>query len=228
MTAPAALALAAEPRSQRGRHVHALRRRGRVPGVLYGHNVTPQALDVDARTLQRVWRSAGSSHLVDLSLDGGRARKVLIRELQVDPRTASLVHVDLFAVNLREKLTVDVPVIAIGESPAVTVEKVGVLQQILNTLKVECLPGDIPAQLTVDISELVAVDDGIHISEVELPQGVTLATGVNPEELVLKVAPVRVAVEEEEEAAAAEEEAEEGAAEEGAAASGPEPSAEGE
>lgn len=228
MSAPATLALAAEPRSERGRHVHALRRRGRVPGVLYGHNVQPQTLEVDARTLQRVWRSAGSSHLVDLTLNGGRARKVLIRELQIDPRTAGLVHVDLFAVNLREKLTVDVPVVPLGESPAIEVEKVGVLQQILTTIKVECLPGDIPAQLTVDISGLVSVDDGIHISEVELPQGVTLAPGVNAEELVLKVAPVRVAIEEEEEAAAEEGE-EEGAAEEGATAeASPEASAEGE
>lgn len=223
MASPSSLALPASPRSELHRHAHALRRRGMVPGVLYGHNVSPQALSVEARTLQRVWRAAGSSNLVDLTVEGGRARKVLIRELQVDPRTANLVHVDLFAVNLREKLTVDVPVVPVGESPAVAVEKVGVLQQLLTTLKVECLPGDIPAQLTVDVSGLAAVDDGIHISEIELPQGVVLAPGVNAEELAVKVAPVRVAVEEEEEAAPEEAAAEEGAeAEAGPEASGSE------
>ena len=206
------LALPAAPRSEHGRHAHVLRRHGRVPAVLYGHNVQPQSLSVDARTLQRVWKSAGRSHLVDLTLDGGRPRKVLIRELQINPRTADLVHVDLFAVNLREKLTVDVPVVAVGESPAVAVEKLGVLQQILNTIKVECLPSDIPAQLSVDVSGLLAVDDGVHVGQVPLPEGVALASGVNPDELVLKVAPVRV-VSEEPEAAP-----EEGAAEEGAAA----------
>lgn len=210
------LALPAAPRTEHGRHAELLRRQGRVPAVLYGHNVQPQALSVDARTLQRVWRSAGHSHLVDLTLDGGRPRKVLIRELQINPRTAGLVHVDLFAVNLREKLTVDVPLVPVGESSAVTVEKAGVLQQILTTLKVECLPSDIPAQLNVDISGLLAVDDGVHVSEVPLPQGVALASGVNADELVLKIAPVRVAVEEPEAV-------EEGAAEEGAA---PEPGAE--
>lgn len=225
MAASTALTLSAKPRTELHRHAHALRRRGLVPGVLYGHNVEPQTLEVDARTLERVWRTAGRSHLVDLTLDGGRPRKVLIRELQVDPRSAGLVHVDLFAVNLREKLTVDVPVVPTGESPAVAVEKLGVLQQILTTIKVECLPGDIPAQLTVDVSGLLAVDDGIHISDLELPQGVALAPGVNADELVLKVAPVRVAVEEEEAAA----EAPEGEAEEGAAAeAGPEASSEGE
>ena len=205
------LALPATPRTEHGRHAELLRRQGRVPAVLYGHNVQPQALSVDARTLHRIWRSAGHSHLVDLTLDGGRPRKVLIRELQINPRTADLVHVDLFAVNLREKLTVDVPLVPVGESPAVSVEKVGVLQQILTTLKVECLPSDIPAQLSVDISGLLAVDEGVHVSDLPLPEGVTLASGVSPDELVLKIAPVRVVAEEPEAA-------EEGAPEAGAEA----------
>ena len=215
------LTLAAAPREERRRHVAPLRRRGLVPGVLYGHNVEPQALEVDAKTLRRVWRRAGSSNLVDLTFEGARPRKVLIRELQIDPRSAGLVHVDLFAVNLLEKLTVDVPVVPVGESPAVTIDKAGVLQQVLQTIKVECLPGDIPAQLTVDISGLVAVDDGVHISDLELPAGVVLAAGVNADELVLKVAAVRVTADEAEEAPA------EGAAEEGAGAEA-EASAEGE
>ena len=191
--------------------MRALRRKGLVPAVLYGHRVEPQSLSIDRRRLQRVWHRAGHSNLVDLVLDGGRPRKVLIRELQVDPRTAAPLHVDLFAVNLREKLTVDIPIVPVGESPAVTVDKAGVLQQIMSTLKIECLPGDIPAQVTVDISGLVAVDDGVHVRDVPLPEGVALATGINADELVLKVSPVRVAAEEEAEEAAAEAAPEEGA-----------------
>jgi large subunit ribosomal protein L25 len=201
------LELSASRRTVTGKHVHALRREGLIPAVLYGHNVEPVALSIDGRRLQKVWHRAGRSHLVDLLLDGGRPRKVLIRELQVNPRTAKFQHVDLFAVNLREKLTVDVPVIAVGEAPAVSEQKIGVLQQIMATVKVECLPGDIPAQLTVDISGLNNIDDGIHLRELPLPEGVTLAHGLDPDELVIKVAPIRVAeVEEEEEAAEAAEE----------------------
>ncbi len=192
------LELSASIRSETGRHVHAVRRRGQVPAVLYGHNVEPQALSIEARSLQRVWHHAGHSHLVDLALDGGRARKVLIRELQVNPRTTQLMHVDLFAVNLREKLTVEIPLIPIGESPAVSEFKLGVLQQIITAVKVECMPGDIPALLNVDISGLVEIDQGIRLGEVPLPERVVLATGVDPDELVLKVAQVRVAVEPEE------------------------------
>ena len=210
------LELSASVRTETGRHVHAVRRRGEVPAILYGHNVEPQKLAIEARALRKVWHSAGHSHLVDLALDGGSARKVLIRELQVNPRTTELMHVDLFAVNLREKLTVEIPLIPVGESPAVSELKLGVLQQIITSVKVECMPGDIPAQLNVDISGLMDIDQGIRLAEVPLPERVTLATGVDPDELVLKVAQVRVAAEPEElEAAAAEgEEAE--AAEEGA------------
>jgi large subunit ribosomal protein L25 len=192
------LELSASVRSETGRHVHAVRRRGEVPAILYGHNVEPQNLAIDARSLRKVWHSAGHSHLVDLALDGGRARKVLIRELQVNPRTTELMHVDLFAVNLLEKLTVEIPLIPIGESPAVSDLKLGVLQQIITAVKVECMPGDIPALLNVDISGLTEIDQGIRLAEVPLPDRVTLATGVDPDELVLKVAQVRVAAEPEE------------------------------
>jgi large subunit ribosomal protein L25 len=203
------LELSATVRSETGRHVHAVRRRGEVPAVLYGHNVEPQALSIEARSLRRVWHQAGHSHLVDLALEGARVRKVLIRELQVSPRTTELMHVDLFAVNLREKLTVEIPLIPIGESPAVSEFKLGVLQQIITSVNVECLPGDIPALLNVDISGLVEVDQGIRLGEVPLPERVTLATGVDPDELVLKVAQVRVSAETEEvEAEPAEGEAE--------------------
>jgi large subunit ribosomal protein L25 len=207
--ATTALELSASVRSETGRHVHVVRRRGEVPAILYGHNVEPQKLSIEARSLQKVWHGAGHSHLVDLALDGGRARKVLIRELQINPRTMALMHVDLFAVNLREKLTVEIPLIPIGESPAVTEFKLGVLQQVITSVMVECLPGDIPALLNVDISGLTEVDQGIRLAEVPLPERVTLATGVDPEELVLKVAQVRVAAETEEaEAVPAEGEAE--------------------
>lgn len=178
--------------------------------MLYGHNVQPIALSIDGRRLQKVWHSAGRSHLVDLSLDGGRARKVLIRELQVNPRTAAFMHVDLFAVNLRERLQVDVPLIPVGDAPAVTEQKIGVLQQLSTTVKVECLPGDIPAQLTVDVSGLANIDDGVHLRDVPLPDGVALAHGLDPDELVVKVSAIRVAE--------VEEAAPEAAAEEAAAA----------
>ena len=108
------LELDARPRDVVGRRVTQLRRHGEVPAVLYGHQQASVPVSIDAKALERIWHRAGRSHLVDLRLDGGRARKVLIREYQHNPRSAAPVHVDFFAVNLREKIAVDIPVVVTG------------------------------------------------------------------------------------------------------------------
>jgi large subunit ribosomal protein L25 len=161
---------------------------------------------------------AGRTQLIDLSVDGGRAQKVLVREMQIDPRSNRPIHADFFAVNLLEKLTADVPVVVTGESPAVVDAKIGTLQQLINTLRIECLPADLPAQFTVDVSGLLEIDSGIHVRDITLPEGVALVH-IDPDELVVKVAALRI-VEEEPEVVAAEEEGE--AAAEGEAAEGAE------
>jgi len=201
------LSLSARPRTETGRHARALRRSGLVPAVVYGHHQESLPISADARTLERLWHRAGRSHLVDLAVDGLPTRKVLIRELQTSPRTGRLLHADFFAVNLLEKLVVDIPLVVVGEAPAVTDTKVGQLLQTVNSVKLECLPGDIPAQLTVDVSGLTEVDAHITLGEIELPKGVTLVSA-DLDETVVKISPLRVREEEEEPAAAAEGEAE--------------------
>ena len=213
------LSLAAATRAERGRHVHALRRDGKVPAVLYGHNREPLALVADAHDLERLWMRAGRTHLLDLKVDGGKATKVLIRDLQRDPRSARVIHADFLAVNLREKLTADIPLVTVGDAPAVTETKVGVLTQTVSTLRVECLPTDLPAQLNVDVSGLAEIDQAVHVRDLVLPEGVALLHA-DPDEVVVKVSALRLAVEEEEEAPAAEAEGEEGAAAEAPAAEG--------
>ncbi len=200
--------LPATSREERGSHNKPLRRQGLVPAVLYGHNVDPRAITTQANVLHRVWMRAGRTQLIDLTVDGGRAQKVLVREMQIDPRSNRPIHADLFAVNLREKLTADVPVVVTGESPAVVDAKVGTLQQLINTLRIECLPADLPSQFSVDVSGLTEIDQGIHVRDIELPEGVALVH-IDPDELVVKVAALRI-VEEEPTAAAPEAEGEAG------------------
>ena len=190
------LALSARPRTETGRRVHALRRAGRVPAVVYGHRQDSLPITAELRAVERLWRRAGRSHLIDLDIEGQPSRKVLIREMQISPRTGRVLHADFLAVNLLEKLMVDVPLVVVGESPAVTESKVGQLLQIVNSIKVECLPGDIPAQLTVDVSGLLEVDAHITLGEVELPKGVTLVS-TELEETVVKISALRVREEEE-------------------------------
>jgi large subunit ribosomal protein L25 len=202
----------------RGRHARALRRTGTIPAVIYGHQLAAAPIETEARALERIWHRAGRTHLVDLTVDGSRARKVLIREIQIDPRTGRLVHADFFAVNLREKLTADIPIVIVGDAPAVTDLKIGQLLQTLTSVKVECLPGDLPPQLTVDVSHLDEVDKAVTIGEIVLPPGVTLVHA-DLGETVVKVAVLRVR--EEEEAAAPAEEAGEAGAAEGASGEAP-------
>jgi large subunit ribosomal protein L25 len=184
------ISLSAHPRSETGRHVHALRREGAVPAVLYGNKVAPVALAINLKDLERTWQRAGRTHLIDLAVDGQRPRKALIKELQIHPRSGRPLHVDFFAVNLREKITSEVPVIVVGESPAVTL-KLGQIQQVISTVRVEALPADLPAQLTVDVSELTEVDMSVSLGEIVLPKGVVLVHAEDAE-VVVKIAAVRI------------------------------------
>ncbi len=197
------LALDVEPRTVMGPHVADLRRAGTIPAVLYGHRVEPCALQMSRRTFDRLYQRAGRARLVQIQVAGERRRRpVLIREVQVDPRSARVLHVDFFEVDLAERLTVNVPVVLTGESPAVRLN-LGELLQVMHAVSVTCLPGAIPARLEVDVSHLAAVDDGVRLQELGLPEGVELLGTVDAEELIVKVAASRVSAELEEEAAPA-------------------------
>jgi large subunit ribosomal protein L25 len=188
------LKLTATTRSLTGKRSRRLRAEGRLPAVVYGHHAQSQALELDRSEFQRVFSRAGRSHLLDLVVDGGRASKVLVREVQTHPRRQGPIHVDLYQVSLREKLTAEIPVILLGESPAVK-RGDGDIQQPLHMVRVECLPADIPERYEVDISGLDEIDSGIRVSELRQIENVTIL--VDPDELVVKVAARRVTVEEE-------------------------------
>jgi len=207
------------PRSTVGRHVSDLRRQGLLPGVVYGHAVSPITVEISGKEFAKVFHRAGRSHLLQLRVDGERAaRPVLIKELQINPRTAIPVHVDFFQVNLLEKLTVQVPVVLVGEAPG-TKFNVGELLHLVHQIEVSCLPDAIPGEIDIDVSGLAEIDDAVRISEVRLPEGVEFATPPDPEEIIAKIAAPRI--QEEEEVVAVEgEEGAEGAAEGETAAEG--------
>ncbi len=201
------------PRERLGRRARGLLREGLLPAVVYGRHTDSKSVSLDAREFERVFREAGRTHLVDLDGLGGRGTtKVLIKAVQTHPRHLGPIHVDLQAVSMREKLQVEVPVIATGESPAVKAG-VGEVMLVAHQLKVECLPGNIPEAFEVDVSGLDSVGDQIRVSELPLKDGVTILA--DPEEVLVKIQAPRVAAEEEEaEEAAGVEVAEESAEEE--------------
>ena len=212
--------LTATRRESAHRASRKLRPQGLVPAVIYGQGRAAQPVAIDAHALSRLLAHSGRTQLIDLVIDGGRApRKVLIKDVQLSPRRNTPLHVDFHQVSLREKIQVDVPLNFVGEAPGVKAG-LGDLMQLSHALRVECLPAAIPESLEVDVTSLEDLDSAIRIADLALPANVVVVG--DPEELVAKIQPSRVAaeVEEEEVAAAAEEGAEvEATTEEGAEAS---------
>lgn len=190
-TTPVSLKL--EPRPDRGRHLQALRRQGRLPGVIYGHNVDPVAVLVDGRDFVRAFQRVGRNQLVDLQLGDEAARKALIREVQRSPRNGDLLHVDFYQVNLTEEIESEVPIELEGEVEIV-VKGEADLQRGLHELKIECLPADLPPVITVDVSSLKEIDDELRVKDLKVPTACKVLD--DPDELVVKVAAHREEVEE--------------------------------
>ena len=175
--------LETERRDNSGKGVaRKLRAAGRVPAVFYGHDQEATPLSVDAREMVHVLHSSGGSNvLLDLIVDG-KAHLAMPREIQRDHIHNKLIHIDFLAVSRSETITVDVPVIEVGE--AAGVKEGGVVEHHLRDLHVECLPQDVPERLEVDITEL-NIGDMIHVRDVPVPAGVTVLT--NPDDAVLSV-----------------------------------------
>ena len=159
-----------------------LRAAGRVPAVFYGHDQEATPLSVDAREMSHVLQTSGGSNvLLDLIVDG-KSHLAMPREIQRDYIHNKLIHIDFLAVSRTETITVDVPVIEVGDS--IGIKEGGVVEHHLRALRVECLPQDVPERLEVDITEL-NIGDMIHVSDVVVPAGVTILT--NAEDAVLSV-----------------------------------------
>ncbi len=204
------LELAVALRSVLGKKVKTLRRQGITPANVYGHGIPSLAVQVPTLELARTIRVAGRNTMLELHVEGEKKRRpVFFRGVQRDSITDEFLHVDFYQVSLKEKIRMEVPLVIVGEAPAVSVYH-GVLLQSVNTIAMEGLPTDLPPQIEVDVSGLEEIDDAIHVKDLNVSPDVTLM--VDPELVVAKVAAPRLVEEEEVEEAA--EVPEEGAEEE--------------
>ena len=200
--------LKVEKRAVVGKRVKKLRREGILPANIYGKEFKSTSVQVPVKDFLKVFSEVHETGLVDLAYDS-QTLPVLIHNVQIDPRTQTPVHADFFKVNLKEKITARVPVVAVGEAKAV-VDKIGLLEQPVAELEVEALPTDLPEKIEVNVEALSAVDEQILVSEIKAPEGVTILT--EPSQLVFKIGEL-VTKAMEEEIAAAEAEAAAAAAE---------------
>jgi len=168
-----------------GKKVRFLRRQGTTPVHLFGHGIESEALQCDTAQLQRVLAQAGRTKLVDLKLDKAKKpRKIVIREIQRNPQTGDLLHVDFYQVRMAEKIKVEVPIVLVGEAPALKLKE-NMLVQDLTSLTIESLPDEIPASVELDLSLLTEVEQLIRVKEIILSEGVTVLT--DPEHTVVKI-----------------------------------------
>jgi len=166
--------LKAEPRAEVGRvGVRKLKARGLIPAVIYGGNDKPQPLQVAARDINAMMSQAsGENVLVELEIGGdGQSRTALVQEVQHSPVGGEIRHVDFHAISMDQMIEAEVPLEPVGTSVGVKTLG-GLLEQSLRALAIECLPGDLPDRITVDVSQL-NIGDSIHVRDVHLPPGVT-------------------------------------------------------
>jgi large subunit ribosomal protein L25 len=176
--------LNASTRSLVGKRSRRLHSQGKLAAIVYGHSAEATPLVLDRLEFQKVFVKSGRTRLVDLVVDGDRTEKVLVREIQTHPRRLGPIHVDFYKVSLEEKITVEVPVHLTGESAAVKRGDADVLQPI-HSLRVECLPTDIPEAFEVDLTPLEEIESELRVSDLNVPKAVTVLA--DPEELVVKI-----------------------------------------
>lgn len=153
-TANETLNVKAQPRKERGKNeARRLRQKGVIPAIVYGAHKDPVSIAVDPKQINKILHSdSGANTIFDLSVDGENS-KVMIVDYQHEPIKGSLLHIDLKRIAMDQKLKLAVPVLLKGVPQGVKTEG-GILEQLLREVEIECLPGDIPAHLDVDVTSL--------------------------------------------------------------------------
>jgi len=173
-----------------------IRSNGMVPAVVYGARVENTLISVPSVDFDKILKVAGESSTIVLEITGEdkKATKVdvLIHDMQVDPIRGFPIHIDFLAVDMNKEVEVTVPIEFIGISGA---EKgsLGVLVKTLHEVEVEALPKDLPHNISVDLSVLIALDDQIHVKDLVLPKGVKMITDGN--EVVALITSIKEEVE---------------------------------
>ncbi len=180
------LNLKSEHRELVGRKVKSLRSKGIVPANVYGNDIKSESLQLDRKQFEEIYKQAGETGLVELEV-GKETKPVLIHEVQRHSVSGDILHVDFLQVDLKQKITANIPVEITGESPA---EKSGlgtVVKQI-NEIEVEALPADLIEKFEIDASLLTEVDQAIKVSDLKYDKS-KIEVKADMEAIVVKVEP---------------------------------------
>lgn len=156
-----------------------LRQKGLVPAVIYGPGKAPEMLSINSHDLEMVLKGSHTIQvLLDLKIENGKSemRKAMIKDLQSDPVSHRILHVDFYEIDPNRKILMKVPVVAKGKSAGV--EMGGLLQIIRRELEVLCLPGEIPEAIELDVTDL-NIGDSIHVNDIQLEGDLEIPTEVD-------------------------------------------------
>lgn len=188
------IVIEAKKREIIGKQVKALRREGWIPAVIYGPEIEPIAISLDAKIANRLLPRITSSQFITVDVEGEQYT-TLVRDRQQHVIHNNLLHVDFMSVSMTETLRTSVPIVLLGEAPAVS--EGGILVTGQEYLDVQSLPKDLPERVSIDISTLVSIGDAIYVRDLEMPEAVEVLTD-DDEMVVLVTAPAAIEEEEEE------------------------------
>ncbi len=181
--------LTVQPRAVIGKQVKALRRQGLIPVALYGGHIQPASLQAEERALRLVLAQAERNRLIRLDLgDGGAPRVVVMREVQREPISGRLLHVDLQEISMTEKMTIEVPIVLRGTAPAVTRGE-GLLIHGIEQISIRVLPTDLIPEIEVDVTGLNEVNQAIHVADLKLGDKIEILTPAD--EMLAKIIAVK-------------------------------------
>lgn len=182
------LQLTATPRSISKQERASLRQADMIPAVVYGHGITNENVAVPRPLFEKAYQTAGESTLISLDVAGQKPVQVLIQDVDRHPTSGAILHVDFYQVRMDEEIMNDVPLVYIGESPAVKALG-GILVKNHSTLRVKCLPANLPHEISVDISALVDFESRLTVADVAVPANVQVLAKL--EDIVAVVEPPR-------------------------------------
>ena len=178
-----------------GKKVKHLRRQGMTPVHLFGPTTKSVALQGDTEILEKVLKEESKVALISLKVDKEkRAKHVVVREIQRNPLTRQLLHIDFYQVKMKEKVKMEVPVVLVGDAPGAKISG-NMLEHELHTLSVESLPSKLPASMEIDVSSLTQGGQVLRVRDIDPGDGVSILN--KPEQVVVKMAVARLRKEEE-------------------------------
>lgn len=179
--------ITAQKRQETGKKVQALRKARYIPAVIFGKGMDSVSVTVDLNKFIKVFDEVGETGLVDVDVDGSKT-KVLIKDVQYDPISLTPIHASFHKVNLKEKIEANIPVKVIGSEENELVKNgEGLVLVLLNEIKVEALPADLPSEFTVDVSGITELGGGITVAELNYDREKVEISDLEPEELVVKI-----------------------------------------